>query len=240
MSIRYHFHPAKGWMNDPNGLVWFRGKYHAFFQHNPHASDQRGHVRGHAVPGPCSLGGAADCVSSRYEYDKRGCWSARRSLKMTCCVTYLHQRKDGVKDRLSQFRRRYSLQKVRWKSDSARTSEDTPDFRDPAVTKSDILYVAGRAKTASKGPSLSFGGPAEMGLCRVFMENAGLGAVIECPSFSKFGDGYLFMCSGSEDETVWEHQVFMAISTKTLCPGSIQPRRGRFSRSFQRPTGALF
>lgn len=34
---RYHLAPRAGWMNDPNGLVWFDGWYHAFYQHHPYS-----------------------------------------------------------------------------------------------------------------------------------------------------------------------------------------------------------
>lgn len=32
---KLHFAPQKNWMNDPNGMVFYQGKYHLFFQHNP-------------------------------------------------------------------------------------------------------------------------------------------------------------------------------------------------------------
>ena len=38
MRQRYHFMPQAGWMNDPNGLLYYKGKYHFFFQHNPYSS----------------------------------------------------------------------------------------------------------------------------------------------------------------------------------------------------------
>nr|MCR4576286.1 sucrose-6-phosphate hydrolase [Clostridiales bacterium] len=34
-QLKYHCHPAKGWINDPNGLSWFRGEYHIFYQYTP-------------------------------------------------------------------------------------------------------------------------------------------------------------------------------------------------------------
>ena len=36
MRQNYHFMAQTGWINDPNGLIYYKGRYHLFFQYNPY------------------------------------------------------------------------------------------------------------------------------------------------------------------------------------------------------------
>ena len=45
----YHFLPAANWMNDPNGVIQWQGRYHLFYQYNPDGAYHANMHWGHAV-----------------------------------------------------------------------------------------------------------------------------------------------------------------------------------------------
>ena len=49
MARSIHFHTTKGWMNDPNGFIYYKGEYHLFYQYFPYATQWGTICWGHAT-----------------------------------------------------------------------------------------------------------------------------------------------------------------------------------------------
>lgn len=76
MKPKLHFTPPQNWMNDPNGLIYYQGKYHIFYQHFPYTCEWGTMHWGHAV--------SKDLVHFEHlpialypskDYDRNGCFS---------------------------------------------------------------------------------------------------------------------------------------------------------------------
>ena len=57
--LKFHLMPPKGWMNDPNGLCFYKGLYHVFFQYAPSGPCAYERYWGHYT--------SPDCLRWKYE-----------------------------------------------------------------------------------------------------------------------------------------------------------------------------
>ena len=161
-KLKYHYRPAKGWINDPNGLVYFKGYYHVFYQHAPDHEEpwyqpmHWGHARTKDFLTWEELP-VALCPDN--VYDNNGCWSGTAIEKDG--VLYLFYASihtpAGTKEMIQTVSIAYSKDGINFEKYKGNPvidgypSDGGPNFRDPAVCRiGDDLYcvmASGNAET---------------------------------------------------------------------------------------------
>ena len=147
---RIHFTPAANWMNDPNGLVFYNGVYHLFYQHNPGAAVWGPMHWGHASSKdlihwkhlpigiyPDSLG---TIFSGSAVVDSNNTSGFAKGKQIPLIAIYTQHNMDGEKAGKDDYQNQsisVSLDEAKtWKTFSGNPVIKTPhlkDFRDPKV-----------------------------------------------------------------------------------------------------------
>jgi len=209
-KLRYHFRPQKGWVNDPNGLIYFDGYYHVFYQHAPDFEQpwkqpmHWGHARTKDFLNWEELPVA---LYPDQEYDNNGCWSGTATVKdgkLYLIYSSVHTA-PGLDQRIQTV-------SIAWSSDGIHfekyannpvidgfPADGGPNFRDPAICRVGAVYycVMASGNPESQTARLLLYKSADLlqwdyvGIMKQWPECH----YAECPSFMSAGDQYLLTAS---------------------------------------------
>jgi len=230
---QYHYLPARNWMNDPNGVIQWQGRYHLFYQYNPYGANHANMHWGHAISDdlvhweelPIALSPTPDSV------DRGGIFSGCTvDDKGTPTAFYT-----GVNEDYSiqlQCMAQGNDDLTVWKKSSANPVIDsvppemgqTGDFRDPYVwQESDGWYMVVGSRVEGVGGAIllyrsdnlidwQYLNPLFVG------ESARNGVMFECPNFFKLDDKWVLIISSHTGQTTgtvlyfvgrYEHHKFI-------------------------------
>lgn len=148
---QFHFTPPQQWMNDPNGMVYYEGEYHLFYQHYPDSNVWGPMHWGHAVSAdlvtweqlpiaiyPDTLG-LIFSGSAVVDWNNTSGFGQDSVPPLVAIYTYHNM--DGERDGSNDFQ----TQAIAYSNDKGRTwtkyegnpvipnTENIRDFRDPKV-----------------------------------------------------------------------------------------------------------
>ena len=204
----YHLSPELGWMNDPNGFVYFNGRYHMFWQYHPFAANNGLMYWGHAV--------SEDLVRWKHlpvalapdrDYDADGCWSGSAVVRggRLYLVYTGHRERDGRRVQTQNLA--YSddgVNFVKYEGNPVIGGDKLPrgasiaDFRDPYVWERGGVYymlVGTVEEGAAKVVLYRSGNLIDWEFFNTFLRRTGAGFCWECPSLIDTDGVDLFACS---------------------------------------------
>lgn len=204
-QLKFHYHPQKGWMNDPNGLCSFRGEYHLFYQHCPE----------YEIPWKESMHWG-HCVTNDFlnfkelpvalfpdeHYDCGGVWSGTAISHEDKLYLFYASVDENGKQTISVAMSEDGMHFEKYEGNpviSQPPADGSKDFRDPAILVTEngkYLVIASADRKKNTGNVLLYKSDDlfswEYVGVLIEYENA---KYCECPSFVCDGDEYILSVS---------------------------------------------
>ena len=206
-----HFTSEKGWINDPNGCIYFKGKYHIFFQHNKHSNEQVNICWGHAISEDLiHFTEYDDALTNDQSYDKIGCWSGGAAViddKLYLLYTSFGYDSEGNEQQTISLA--YSEDGINFtkyennpviRNDNKPEIASTVDFRDPFIfRKNEKFYILIGSKKPEKGLAMVLLYESvdliNFKFIKTLSLEEGCGTMFECPSLLEDGDNSVLIIS---------------------------------------------
>ncbi|MBW9154171.1 glycoside hydrolase family 32 protein [Clostridium estertheticum] len=210
---QYHFMPDKNWMNDPNGPIYYKGKYHLFYQYNPNDYHWGTMHWGHAISedliqwkhlpialSPSNELGETHCFS--------GCTVINNDGLPTIFYTSIGENERDAKNGAQQWMAVSHDDMLTWeKCDSNPVLKlnihgemDIKEWRDPFVWKeNEVWYMVLGGGYKEKGCVLIYNSfdLKNWKFLNKMYEDPDF-KFLECPNMLKFGEKYVLVYSPSD------------------------------------------
>ncbi len=233
-----HLRAPGNWMNDPNGFIYFRGKYHLFYQYFPYGPMWGTMHWGHAVSEDLVRWEHGDiALFPTKGYDRNGVFSGSALEKdgklylYYSAVRYLEEDAENIHYAPHDFYETSQAVLVsedgvkfdNWKEKSqiipVCRNEETANAvhtRDPKVWKENGIYymVLGSTYREQVGRAVFY--RSENGVDWEYanqLRDGQFGRILECPDVFRIGEDYIFLGSPmyvSEDEPGYQHHAVCA------------------------------
>lgn len=237
-SPAFHITGEVGWINDPNGLIYYNGQYHAFFQHHPYDTKWGPMHWGHVVSNDLTNWEyLPNALTPGDECDKNGCFSGSAIIhdgKLWLVYTGFVENQGGDSIRQLQCLAE-SSDGINFKKHGIVIGEDNlpdgyspSDFRDPKVWRHEDYFwcIIAAKKKDGRGRILlykskdlfnwDFAGD-------LFGKDCA-GVMIECPDYNE-ELGYLLFCEQFQPS---ENGIHLNVHTSRWLTGRIDYSTGVF------------
>ena len=243
---KLHLLPPIGWMNDPNGFVYFKGEYHLFYQFHPYDSIWGPMHWGHAKSRDLLHWEELPVVLAPSEtYDQNGCFSGSALVVDDRLVLIYTGHVEAGEERIETQCIATSKDGIVFdkyvgnpviSQEQIQRIADIADFRDPKMFKyGNIYYTVVASKTAdSRGQILLFESTDGFNwqFKSVLLEgNQEEGIMWECPDLFELDGKWVLMISPIEMKR--QQYQYWNINSTLVFIGEIDWKIGRFKVEHQ-------